>query len=161
MPFLSFRNLFLLLLTASGIALAGAFFAQYFLDMPPCILCHYQRYVYFAILPLALIGLFIASPRIQNVFLIFIMSLLLLEAGFAFYQVGIEQHIFALPKLCKAPTLAATTIEALKAQLLAQPHVSCDQIQGQLFGVSMAGYNGLYAILLLGISLVSLCKLKR
>ena len=42
----------------------------------------------------------------------------------------------------------ATTIEDLRAQLLAAPIVRCDEIPWSLFGVSIAGWNAVASLAL-------------
>src|SRR5260221_14302674 len=66
----------------------------------------------------------------------------------AFYHVGVEQHWFAGPSACTGSVTGATSIEALKAQLLARQPVSCDTPSWRLFGVSLAGWNVLDSLLL-------------
>ena len=65
----------------------------------------------------------------------------LVGAGLALYHVGVAQQLIAGPRACSAAPGEATTIEALRAQLLARPVVRCDEVPWSLFGVSLAGYN--------------------
>jgi disulfide bond formation protein DsbB len=62
-------------------------------------------------------------------------------AGLAFYHVGVEQHWFAGPSACTGAATAADTVEALKARILGQMPVRCDEPAWSLWGISLAGWN--------------------
>ena len=72
--------------------------------------------------------------------------LLLGNAGLSLYHVGVEQGWFALPGGCIAGR-TATTIEELRAQLAVAPP-TCDQVSVSWLGLSLAGWNGLFALAL-------------
>jgi disulfide bond formation protein DsbB len=128
---------------ASLLALAGAYGAEYLSGIKPCILCVYQRYVYMVITLITLTGLILNS---RMFFLLSAFSFLG-EAGIAFYHVGVEKHIFELPSLCQTNP-ATGSIQELKSQLLHKTITPCDQIAWEFLGISMAGYNGIFSILL-------------
>jgi disulfide bond formation protein DsbB len=69
---------------------------------------------------------------------------LLIGAGIAAFHVGVEQHWWAGTSECTG-TLDLKTLTP--DELLNQPVVRCDAIAWQKFGISMAGYNVLYAAL--------------
>lgn len=150
------RRVLCLIFMGAVFALAGAWFAQKFLGIQPCALCMYQRYIYWAIVPITGLGFLLNSPSLHRFALGIVCLLLLAELGVALYQVAVELHWMPLPAVCKAPSLAGQTIAELKQQLMAQPHVSCDQVQWKLFGISMAGYNSLYSLVLLLLAIFGL-----
>ncbi len=139
-----------LILAASVAALAGAFFAQYVAGLEPCPLCLYQRYPYAATILLA--GLTVATAgrgRWPALFLALAGLVLAGESGLAFYHVGVEQGWFEGLAACTgAAGETPATIEELRAQLLAAPPPRCDEVPWSLFGISMAGYNVIYAAVL-------------
>jgi disulfide bond formation protein DsbB len=79
---------------------------------------------------------------------------------FAFYHVGVEQHWFAGPSACTAAPGAATTVAALKAQLLQQQPVRCDEPAWSLWGISLAGWNLVASIAMAGVCLAAFLRLR-
>jgi disulfide bond formation protein DsbB len=69
------------------------------------------------------------------------------DAAIAGFHVGVEQKWWQGTAACVGAT-GADSIEALRAQLLAQKVVRCDEIAWELGGISMAGYNMLSALAL-------------
>jgi disulfide bond formation protein DsbB len=110
----------------------------------PCELCLLERWPYYIGIPVALLARFgggrraIELPAIPLVLLFLIFAV---SSGLAFYHVGVEQHWFAGPTACTGPGGGAHTVEDLKAQLLAQQPVRCDEVQWSLMGISLAGWN--------------------
>ncbi len=74
----------------------------------------------------------------------------LVGAGIAFYHVGVEQHWFAGPTACTAGGGGATSVDALRAQLLGTKAVMADEVQWSLFGISLAGWNLLASLAMAG-----------
>ena len=138
------------------LAMTGAWLAQNVFGIQPCTLCLYQRYLYWAVLPVAGIAALLKYPGMHRLALGVVCLLLLAELGVALFQVAVELRWVPLPEVCKAPALAGQTIDELRQQLMAQPHVACDKVQWQLFGVSMAGFNSIYSLGLLLIAIFGL-----
>jgi disulfide bond formation protein DsbB len=129
-----------ILFLGSGALLAGAYGFQYFGDLQPCVLCLYQRVPHAAVIGLSLIAL-VLMPRVAATWAVGGAGLaLLIGAGIAGFHVGVEQHWWQGTAECGS-TVAADSVDALRAQLLAQPVVRCDEVPWSLFNVSMAGYN--------------------
>ncbi len=74
------------------------------------------------------------------------------ESVLAFYHVGVEQGWFEGLAACAGMGETPDTLEALRAQLLEGPPPRCDEPTWTLFGISMAGYNVIYAAVLAGFS---------
>jgi disulfide bond formation protein DsbB len=138
------RNAALILLVASAALLGGAFAFQYLGGLAPCILCWWQRYAHMATIAIAALGVG-ASGRGSSPagwLLVALAGLSLLAgSGIAGFHVGVEQHWWAGTAECGSPVSGAGGIEELRARLMAQPVVRCDEIAWSLFGISMAGYN--------------------
>jgi disulfide bond formation protein DsbB len=131
----------LLVLIASVAVAGGALLFQYVGHLPPCELCLYQRWPYYAAIPLALVTL-LAGRRQATLGLLALCVLLFLAGGaLAFYHVGVEQHWFAGPTTCTGSVSASGSVEDFTARLLATPPVRCDEIAWSLFGISLAGWN--------------------
>lgn len=136
----------LVVLTASLAALAAALIAQYGFDLQPCVLCVYQRWPYVAAAVLAALSLLL--PGRWQVGLLTAAALAVLAgAGIAAYHVGVEQHWWAGTAACTGGGTPQTLAE-LRAQVMAAPVVRCDEVAFSLFGISMAGYNLIYALAL-------------
>jgi disulfide bond formation protein DsbB len=140
------RLTFAVLLVASLGIVGAALLSQYVGGLQPCELCLYQRWPYYAVIGIAPLGLLLAGKGRAAAWLLGLCALLFAaDAGLAFYHVGVEQHWIAGPTACTAATGQANSLEALRAQILAQQPVRCDEPQWALFGVTMAGWNGLAA----------------
>src|SRR5579875_229915 len=140
-------------LLASGAVLGAALAAQYWGGLLPCELCLYERWPWEAAIVIAVAATMAGSrPALP-----WVAALLAL----AFYHVGVEEHWFAGPAACTAPATAAATVAALEAQLLHQQPVRCDQPAWSLFGVSLAGWNLLASLVMLGACLAVLARALR
>ena len=140
------REAALIVLVASAGLLAGALAFQYLGGYAPCVLCHWQRYAHAATIVLALVAL--AVPRAAPLLLAGAGLALLAGAGIAVFHIGVEQHWWQGTAECGSAIGGAGSIEELRARLLAQPVVRCDEVAWSLFGLSMAGYNFLASLVL-------------
>jgi disulfide bond formation protein DsbB len=148
-----------LALFASGAMLAGAHAFETFGRMPPCPLCLRQREVYWAAIAIAVLGLAAAHlmPRLHvaRATAALLAVAFLAGAGVAFYHAGVEYKFWPGPASCGVQT-SVVTLEDMTAALNGPPRpmVRCDEAPWSLFGVSMAGYNGLISLGLAGLSLM-------
>jgi disulfide bond formation protein DsbB len=134
-----------LVLAASIAVLGSALLSQYWGGLQPCVLCLYQRVPYWTAIGLslaALIALARGAGRLAG-WLVAIAALAFLAgAGIAAFHVGVEQHWWTGTAECGASgPLAGGSAADLRARLLAQPVVRCDEVAWSLFGISMAGFN--------------------
>jgi disulfide bond formation protein DsbB len=138
-----------LVLAGAACVLGGALLFQYAGGLAPCELCLYERWPYYASLPLALA---LAAPHTTRadaqVGAALLLALFLGSSVLAFYHVGVEQHWFQGPTACTGAGGGAATIEELRRLLMNQQPVRCDAPQWSLFGVSLAGYNFLASLAL-------------
>ncbi len=138
-----------LTLAASAATLAGAYAFQYLGGLEPCSLCLVQRVPYWVAIGLGLAARVLAQwRRLPGLVMGGIAAVVRVGAGLARYPVGVEQQLLAGPPACSAGPGEATTIEALRAQLLARPVVRCDEVPWSLFGVSLAGDNAVLSLAL-------------
>lgn len=144
------RMIAVLLLAASLGPLAGALVAEYVFELLPCPLCIYQRWPYVATALLAVLVMATATRGRWPALLVGLAGLVFAgESALAFYHVGVEQGWFEGLAACTgAAGETPATIEELRAQLLAAPPPRCDEVPWSLFGISMAGYNVIYAAVL-------------
>jgi disulfide bond formation protein DsbB len=141
-------------LAASAVVLGVALASQYWGGLAPCELCLKERWPWIAAIAISLVATTTSrrptSPRIA----LMLAAVFVIGGALAFYHVGVEQHWFAGPSACTAAAGTPTTLEALKAQLLHQQPVRCDEPAWALFGISLAGWNLLASLAMAGICLV-------
>jgi disulfide bond formation protein DsbB len=150
------RDTALLVLFASAALLGGALAFQHLGGYAPCVLCYWQRYAHAAAIVFAFAALLL--PRARPFLLAAAGLAELAGAGMALFHVGVEQHWWAGTSACGSAVGGAGSIEELRARLLAQPVVRCDEVAWSLFGVSMAGYNALASLALGLLAFASLVR---
>lgn len=137
-------------------SLAMAFAAQYLFGLDPCILCLYQRIPY-AIAVVLAAGALVAPTRgrLRPRLVALCAVVFFAGAALAFYHVGVEQHWWGSFAACGGHLVTDLTLDDLKAQLNGGsiPSKPCDRVDWELFGLSLAGYNGI-ASLALGVACV-------
>lgn len=134
----------------SVIALATAFTAQFALNLPPCILCLYQRIPYAIALVLGVSGLLLRDNTRAIVVIVAISALVfLLNAALAFYHVGVEEKWWrSMVEGCAVPAFDTGAEKSILDQILQAPTVSCDKAawRDPVLKLSMAGYNVLLCL---------------
>ncbi len=148
------RKIALLAGMGSAAMLLGALYFQYFMDLPPCKMCIWQRWPHGIAILIGLIAYFLPS----RILLLLGAAAVLFGAGIAGYHVGVEQGWLAGPDTCTAGDVSGLSAEALMAQILATPVIRCDEIVWSMFGLSMAAWNGIISIGLAGIWLFGFRK---
>lgn len=152
---LSVRNASLLIAVTALTALALAFLSEYGFGLFPCVLCIWQRWSHFAAALLALVAV---SGRLAPSLFLGAASLAeLVTAGIAAFHVGVEQKWWEGTSECGSSS-DATSLEALKAQIMAAPVVRCDEVAFEFLGISMAGWNMLLALGLALVGALALCR---
>src|SRR5665213_3365659 len=131
----------LAILILSVAVVGAALLSQYWGGLRPCELCLYERWPYYAVAVLTAIALAAGQRYLSRAALALAALLFAIGAVLAFYHAGVEWHWFAGPTACTGGALDTSSVEALRAQLLATPPVRCDEVQWSLFGISLAGWN--------------------
>lgn len=142
---------------ATGGALAAlcvAWLAQYAGGLAPCELCYLQRYGYWAAIVLGVITITQNDKPRRRGFLLGLTGLaLLVVAGIAVFHVGVEHGLWEGSSACVGASTAGQSVEEMTATILNAPLVRCDTPAFVMFGISMAGYNILYALALAALTL--------
>jgi disulfide bond formation protein DsbB len=144
----------------SGSLLAGAYAFQYIGGLYPCHICLWQRWPHWALVGLGLAGFFTLARKLHTgtrLVLAACAAAAATSVGLALYHVGVEQKWWLGPQGCTARRFTGD-ITDIQTSIIGMPFVQCDVIPWQLFGISMAGYNFLFSLLLLGVFLWSLRK---
>ncbi len=138
----------------SAALLGGALAFQYIGGLPPCEMCHWQRWPHIAALVLAAGGavLLRTSPGLARIAAALAGVALLVTAAIGLFHVGVEQDWWEGPTAC-AVIGGGQTAEDIFATVMAAPVIRCDETPWSLFGVSMAGYNALISFLMGGLVL--------
>ena len=139
-----------------GIALATIAGAWIFelLGYAPCELCLWQRWPYYAAVPLALLVAF-AAPRQQGFARLGLGALALLWLGsmaFGIYHAGVEWKWWLGPSTCGSqPGFSGGLPD------LGSPVILCDTAAIRILGLSLAGWN---ALISLGLAVVALAGVR-
>ena len=137
------------MLVTSAVVLGGALASQYWGGLAPCELCLLQRWPWAVAIVISFVATMVGSrPALPWVALL-LAVVFVVSSGFAFYHLGVEQHWFAGPSACSGEATAADTLEALKAQILHQQPVRCDEVAWSLWGISLAGWNFIASLVML------------
>jgi disulfide bond formation protein DsbB len=127
-----------------SIAIIGyVLFTEHVQHYAPCELCLRERLPWYFLIGLSLIGLVFPSRWT----LVLIGVVLLASAGLGLHHAGVEQHWWPGPAECTSGSSGAKTIDELRALLLKEKTVQCDEIAWKFLGLSMAGYNGLVSLI--------------
>ncbi|WP_439578711.1 disulfide bond formation protein B [Elioraea sp.] len=132
---------------AAAAALAVAYASQYWGGLPPCPLCLWQRWPYWAALALGLVAL--ALPARLAVGALAVLAVLFLgNAAIAGLHAGVEWGFWPspLPECVVDAGAPAATVDDLLHALRPLPAIPCDEAAIRLLGLSMAGWNALYAL---------------
>lgn len=134
--------------------LAGAFAFEHIGKLVPCVLCWWQRYAWMAALAFAVVARLGAGTRTGVALLALAALATLAGAGTALFHVGVEQAWWEGTAECGTPFGGEMTVEERLKALLGQPVTRCDQVAWSMLGISMAGWNGLIALVAGGLALM-------
>ncbi|SIT14998.1 disulfide bond formation protein B [Insolitispirillum peregrinum] len=155
------RPLFMAIALSCAMALTAALIGEKVYGLRPCLLCLYERVPYVVAGMVSL--LLIAAPtsaRLRWLGIGLVLLAFLANLGLGVFHVGVESHWWASPA-CTAETSAApTSLADMQAALTQPPPPPCDEVQWRLFGISLAGYNTLYNLVLFVCTLVALRRLR-
>jgi disulfide bond formation protein DsbB len=136
--------------------LAGAYFFEYVIGLPPCPLCLEERIPYAVVIPLALLLVIAAAVRaprtLLSVGLVAIVVAMLCNVALGTYHAGVEWHLWAGPTDCTGPLTDLNAGGSLLNQLNSIHVVRCDEAAWRFLGISLAGYNVLISLLLAAIA---------
>ncbi|RMB02686.1 disulfide bond formation protein B [Eilatimonas milleporae] len=129
------------LAVAYGFQLAG---------YPPCEMCYWQRYPYMGVILIGLVSLLLKQDG--KVWPVFAAAALFEVTGWiAGFHVGVELGWWEGPTTCTGlPDLSGDPGAALET-IMTAPLIRCDEVAWSLFGISMAGYNFIVAMILAGV----------
>lgn len=123
--------------------LGGAYAFQFIGGLHPCEMCWWQRYAHMAAIPLALIA-YAARGRacVSGLFAGLAGIAIGVSGGIGLFHAGVEYGWWQGLTACSTSPAGGNTADILN-QIMATPITRCDVAPWHLFGISMAGYNGL------------------
>lgn len=148
---LATARLIALLLPAA--LMAGALGSQYIGGLYPCEMCHWQRWPHYAAIVLALLAFAVASAARP---LTILAGIAIIASGaIGAFHAGVEYGWWEGLTQCSSIGGSGDVL----ADIMSAPLVRCDEVQWQLFGISLAGWNAIIS-LAGGATILALC-LKR
>jgi disulfide bond formation protein DsbB len=154
------RSFPIFVLVTSLIVIGTVLISQYWGGLAPCELCLTERWPWDVAIVIAFVAVMAGSRSALPWVALLLAGVFIVGSALAFYHVGVEQHWFAGPSACTAEATPAT-LEALKAQLMHQQPVRCDEPAWTLFGVSLAGWNLIASLTMAAISIAVALRLYR
>ncbi len=152
MPDLQNSQLIILVALSSALILIAAWGFQLIGGYSPCPLCLMQRYAYYFAVPAAIAAIFLLSMNHDNIanFISVLIGLgFVINAGLGIYHAGVEWHWWQGPSSCASSgaDFASEASEILK-KLQTSKVIRCDEAQWRMFGLSFAGYNVIFSLIL-------------
>jgi disulfide bond formation protein DsbB len=156
-PILDRWRFFALLASAAMLATAHAF--QTFGGLAPCELCLKQRTVYWVALAISAAAMVVVrmpgGPRLREASCWLLALVFLTGVGVAGYHAGVEWKFWPGPESCSGG--GTVSVAALKDLLngAGQKMPACDKPAWVFAGLSMAGWNTVASLVLVGLSVAS------
>ncbi len=149
---MSRRALVLLATLGSAALMLGALGFQYIGNMPPCHLCMLQRYPHIVAIIIGLIALLIPWRVLP-----FAGALATLTtAGIGIYHTGVERGFWLGPTSCTSNMqVGGLSSNDLLNQIMAAPVVRCDEPAWIFLHLSMASWNVVFSLVLVGVWLAA------
>ena len=139
-----------------ALTLAGAWFFQLVIGLPPCPLCLEQRIAYYIVVPLAamvLIGASVNSTRKLLIgALLFIAAVMIWNTYLGTYHAGVEWKWWPGPTDCSGDLTSLGKAGNLLNSIQTSSVVRCDKVPWSLFGISLAGFNALISTALAAVA---------
>lgn len=140
----------------SAATIAGAWYFQLVVKLPPCPLCLQERIPYYVIIPLSLAIAIAASARAPRWLiaagLLAVVIAALIGVALGTYHAGVEWHFWAGPADCTGKLTDLKSQGSLLNQLQSYNVVRCDEAAWRFLGISLAGYNALISLAMAAIA---------
>jgi disulfide bond formation protein DsbB len=136
---LDFAKARLLALLLPSALMAGAWGSQYIGGLFPCEMCMWQRWPHEAAIVLALFAFAFRSRRADRIMVGLAALAILISGAIGLFHAGVEYGWWEGLTRCAVTQAGGVSIE----DIMKAPVVRCDTAPWSLFGISLAGYNGL------------------
>lgn len=140
-------RLVLIATLGSAVILLGAYGFQHLGGLAPCKLCLWQRWPHGAAILTGLVIFYTGEIKLAWLGA----GAALTTAAIGVFHAGVEQGWWEGPTTCTSGGVSNLSAQELMDQILAAPLVRCDDIAWQMAGISMAGWNALLSLGLVGL----------
>jgi disulfide bond formation protein DsbB len=143
-------------LVVALVAILTALGFQYIGGYVPCMLCLFERYAYYAGIPVLFLALILASGGYRNTasILFFVVGLAFLaNAGLGVYHAGAEWKFWPGPATCGGGESLTATAGNLLQDLQNVKVMKCDEASLRFLGISFAGWNVVASLLIMALAL--------
>ncbi len=152
------KNYFKLNILIVTITVVSSFFLEYILELSPCRICLYQRYLWLLLLSTLIYFLFFLK-KFKTLSIFIISFILLILVILSIYHSGIEFGLFSNIITCTSNSgLDANSIEQLDKIIRQTENTSCSFPKFRLIGLSLANMSLLLSFILLIFNLIILKK---
>jgi disulfide bond formation protein DsbB len=148
------KNLILLAAGGSLFMLIGAFAFEIIGGMAPCTLCIWQRWPHGVAVVAGLLALLMRGYLWPVVGMLGALA----TSAIGFFHAGVEQRWWSGPGACTAADSSGMSVDDLLNQIMTAPLARCDEVPWEMFGLSMAVWNG---VISLGFAAIWLLAIKR
>ena len=135
-----------LIFLISIVALASAFFIEYFLGHQPCNLCVLERIPY--LLAIIIIILNYRFIYLEKNFILALTLIFLISAALSLYHLGIEQGFIRESLVCDLNNGSNLLSKDDILKQLQEKNISCQDVTFKIFGLSLTTYNILISLLI-------------
>ena len=146
------RNWALVALLGCAAALGVAHAAETFGHLAPCELCLKAREVYWWTMALAAVGVVLRLTGVKAAnWIDWLLALAFLgAAGLAVYHAGVEWKYWPGPASCTGGSKSVSAADLTKLLAGGGSTPQCDKPAWVFLGLSMAGWNAIYALIFAG-----------
>lgn len=117
----------------------GALVSQYGFGLVPCEMCYWQRWPHEVAIVLALFSLPFLARRAGAVLIVLASCAIALSGAIGIFHAGVEYGWWEGMTACTA----AGGFDMMSADVT--PIVRCDEVQWQMLGISLAGFNAIFS----------------
>ena len=135
-----------LIFLISIVALASAFFIEYFLGHQPCNLCVLERIPY--LLAIIIIILNYRFIYLEKNFILALTLIFLISAALSLYHLGIEQGFIRESLVCDLNNGSNLLSKDDILKQLQEKNISCQDVTFKIFGLSLTTYNILISLII-------------
>lgn len=134
----------LLATMGSAALLLGAFGFQYIGKLDPCPMCLWQRWPHAVAIVLGAAAMMLGWGARKPIAWAGAATMAV-SAGLGLFHAGVEQGWWDGPGSCTGVDPSAVTTDDLFKTIMEAPLVRCDEIVWDQFGITMAGWNGIFS----------------
>ncbi len=147
-------QLILVATAGSAALLLGAFGSQLFAGLVPCELCLYQRWPHGLAVLIGGLALLMSGRLLPLLGAVAVAA----SGVIGIYQTGLERNWWEGITACTSGPVGGLSADDLMNRIMAAPLVRCDEVQWQLFTLSLASWNALISF---GLALIWLAAAMR